>query len=46
MLLADGVVVAEGTHEELLETSDRYRTVLAAADSAGPTAVDGAGAPS
>jgi ATP-binding cassette, subfamily B, bacterial len=41
MLLADGVVVAEGTHEELLATSDRYRTVLAAADSSGPTAVDG-----
>ena len=42
MLLADGLVVAEGTHEELLATSERYRTVLAAADSPGPTAVEGA----
>ena len=36
VLLADGVVVAEGTHEELLATSERYRTVLAAAESPGP----------
>ena len=42
ILLADGVVVAEGTHAELLETSDRYRTVLAASDAPGPTAVEGA----
>ncbi len=42
MLLADGVVIAEGTHEELLATSARYRTVLAAADAPGPTAVEGA----
>jgi ATP-binding cassette subfamily B protein len=42
VLLADGVVVAEGTHQELLDTSERYRTVLAAAESSGPTAVEGA----
>ncbi|MGZ4804674.1 MAG: ABC transporter ATP-binding protein, partial [Acidimicrobiia bacterium] len=42
VLLGDGVVVAEGTHEELLETSERYRTVLAAAESPGPTALEGA----
>jgi ATP-binding cassette, subfamily B, bacterial len=42
VLLADGVVVAEGTHDELLATSERYRTVLAAADSSGPAAVEGA----
>jgi ATP-binding cassette subfamily B protein len=42
VLLADGVVVAEGTHQELLATSERYRTVLAAAETSGPTAVEGA----
>lgn len=42
VLIADGLVVAEGTHEELLATSDRYRTVLAAADTSGPAAVEGA----
>ncbi len=31
VLLGDGVVLADGTHEELLATSDAYRTVLAAA---------------
>jgi ATP-binding cassette, subfamily B, bacterial len=41
VLLADGIVVAEGTHDELLATSERYRTVLAAADSSGPAAVEG-----
>ncbi|MGV3757992.1 MAG: ABC transporter ATP-binding protein, partial [Actinomycetota bacterium] len=30
VLLGDGVVLADGTHEELLATSDAYRTVLAA----------------
>ncbi len=29
VLLADGHVVADGTHESLLETSERYREVLA-----------------
>ena len=29
VLLADGAVVAEGTHHELLATSARYREVLA-----------------
>ena len=42
VLLADGLVVAEGTHQELLATSERYRTVLAAAESPGPAAVEGA----
>jgi hypothetical protein len=42
VLLADGLVVAEGTHDELLATSERYRTVLAAADASGPAAVGGA----
>jgi ATP-binding cassette subfamily B protein len=32
VLLSDGVVVAEGTHEELLGRSDRYREVLAQAE--------------
>ncbi|HUF83922.1 MAG TPA: ATP-binding cassette domain-containing protein, partial [Acidimicrobiia bacterium] len=44
VLLIDGQVVAEGTHEELLETSERYRDVLAqaeAAESAGALAVSG-----
>jgi ATP-binding cassette subfamily B protein len=31
VLLADGRVAAEGTHEELLATSERYREVLAQA---------------
>ncbi len=44
VLLADGLVVAEGTHDELLATSQRYRTVLAAADTSGPAAVEGAAA--
>ncbi len=34
VLLADGQVLAEGTHEELLETSERYRDVLAQAEKA------------
>jgi ATP-binding cassette subfamily B protein len=32
VLLADGKVVADGTHESLLESSARYREVLARAD--------------
>ena len=32
VLLDDGRVLAEGTHEELLVSSERYREVLAAAD--------------
>ena len=32
VLLDEGRVVAEGTHEELLETSERYRDVLAQAE--------------
>ena len=48
VLLDDGRVVAEGTHAELLERSERYRAVLAQAgqDLTGPaalSAVDEAG---
>ena len=32
VLLDEGTVVADGTHEELLATNDRYREVLAAID--------------
>ncbi|MGQ0831254.1 MAG: ABC transporter ATP-binding protein [Microthrixaceae bacterium] len=32
VLLADGRVVADGTHQDLLESSDAYREVLAAAE--------------
>jgi ATP-binding cassette subfamily B protein len=32
VLLADGRVVADGTHDDLLRTSDEYREVLAAAE--------------
>ena len=32
VLLDGGRVVADGTHEDLLATSDAYRSVLAAAD--------------
>jgi ATP-binding cassette subfamily B protein len=42
VLLADGVAIAEGTHAELLATSERYRSVLAAAETPGPSAVEGA----
>ncbi len=31
MLVADGRIVADGTHPELLATSETYREVLAAA---------------
>ena len=43
VLLEGGRIVAEGTHAELLETSERYRAVLAQAGqdlAAGLTAVD------
>ena len=32
VLLDEGRIVAEGTHDELLATSERYRQVLAQAD--------------
>jgi ATP-binding cassette, subfamily B, bacterial len=35
VLLGRGQIVAEGTHDELLETSEAYRTVLAAIEEAG-----------
>ena len=34
VLLDDGRIVDQGTHAELLVTSDRYREVLAAAEAA------------
>lgn len=43
VLLDQGRVVAEGTHDDLLETSDRYREVLARATEPEPAPV-GAGA--
>jgi ATP-binding cassette subfamily B protein len=39
VLVHDGLVVAEGTHEELLASSARYREVLAAAEEPGGPAV-------
>ena len=42
VLLADGRVVADGTHAGLLETSAAYREVLAAAEAAEDELVDGA----
>ncbi|HEY7438809.1 MAG TPA: ABC transporter ATP-binding protein [Acidimicrobiia bacterium] len=39
VLIGDGKVVAEGTHDELLATSEPYRAVLAAAEAAGPQPV-------
>ncbi|MBM3674487.1 MAG: ABC transporter ATP-binding protein [Actinobacteria bacterium] len=40
VLVDEGRVVAEGTHEQLLATSERYREVLAQAETTGPTAVE------
>lgn len=39
VLIDDGRAVAEGTHQELLATSARYREVLAQAEAVGPAAV-------
>jgi ATP-binding cassette subfamily B protein len=39
ILIGDGKVVAEGTHEELLATSEAYRAVLASAETSGPQPV-------
>jgi len=43
LLVDEGRVVAEGTHEELLAGSPRYRAVLAAAEREGPVAPVGVG---
>jgi ATP-binding cassette subfamily B protein len=43
VLLDEGQVVADGTHESLLATSERYREVLARAELASATAVAGEG---
>ena len=40
VLIGDGHVIATGTHDGLLATSDEYRSVLAAAG-AGPSGLDG-----
>ncbi len=40
VLIGDGRVIATGTHDELLATSDEYRSVLAAAG-APPPGVNG-----
>ena len=47
VLIDDGRVVAEGTHDELLETSAKYRDVLAQAepDAAGAGALPASVAP-
>lgn len=39
VLIDDGRAVAQGTHQELLATSARYREVLAQAEATGPAAV-------
>ena len=41
VLVGDGRVLADGTHDELLATDDRYRAVLAAAGSVGATTMGG-----
>ena len=43
VLIGDGQVIASGTHDELLATSDAYRSVLAAAGAA-PSGVGGVSA--
>lgn len=40
VLIGDGRVVAEGTHDDLLRTSARYREVLAHAEASAATAVE------
>lgn len=42
VLIDDGRAIAQGTHDELLASSQRYREVLAQAEAAGPIALDAA----
>ena len=43
VVLADGKVVADGTHDRLLAESERYREILAAGEDGGPGDGDGEG---
>ena len=43
VLVGDGRVLADGTHEHLLATDDRYRVVLAAVGSVGAASSAGGG---
>ena len=44
VLVGDGRVLADGTHDQLLASDDRYRSVLAAAGSVGAPTAAGSGA--
>jgi ATP-binding cassette, subfamily B, bacterial len=43
-MLADGVIVAQGTHRELLDTEPRYRDLMSPAALGAPPAADGTAA--
>jgi ATP-binding cassette subfamily B protein len=40
VLLGEGRIIAEGTHDELLATDERYREVLASAEAIDDTSLD------